>query len=154
MRVWRIGPKKYAAQCLAGIGGLHVSGRWHHRGHPIIYTSATPSLAALEILVHIDPALAPPDLQLVEIDVPDTLAIEVCDPTGLAPDWQTYPAPTALPDFGTAWLEASRTPVLDVPSAVLAIERNYILNPRHPDARAVQIVEIQTFAFDPRLLTA
>lgn len=153
MRVWRISPTKYAAQCLAGIGGLHVSGRWHHRGRPIVYTSATPSLAALEVLVHVDPGLAPPDLQLVEIEVPDALAVETCDPAALAPDWRAFPAPAALPDFGSAWLAEQRTPVLCAPSAVLPIERNYILNPAHPGAAALRITRVLAFSFDPRLMS-
>lgn len=152
MHVWRISPAKYAAQCLAGIGGLHVSGRWHHRGRPIVYTSATPSLAALEVLVHVDPGLAPPDLRLVEIDVPDALAIESCDPAALAPDWQAFPAPAALLDFGSAWLMEQRTPILRVLSAVLPIEHNYILNPAHPESSAVRIVRALAFSFDPRLI--
>lgn len=152
MRVWRISPEKYAAQCLAGIGGLHVSGRWHHRGRPIVYTSATPSLAALEVLVHVDPGLAPPDLRLVEVDMPDALAVESCDPAALAPDWQVFPAPAALLDFGSAWLTEQRTPVLRVPSAVLPIEHNYILNPAHPAAAGAKIAQVLAFSFDPRLL--
>lgn len=152
MRVWRISPRKYAATCLAGIGGMYASGRWHHRGQPVLYTSATPSLAALEMLVHVDAALAPTDLSLVEIEVPDGLAVESCDPARLSASWQTYPAPAELQDFGTAWLRERRTLVLRVPSAVLAVEDNFILNPAHPDAGQVKIVEERSFAFDPRLL--
>lgn len=80
MRVWRISRQPHAAASLTGSGGLYVSGRWHHRGRPVVYTSATPSLAALEVLVHVDPALAPADLRLIEIDVPDGIDIETCDP--------------------------------------------------------------------------
>ena len=154
MRVWRISPNMYAAQCLAGIGCLHVSGCWHHRGRPIVYPSATPSLAALEVLVHVDLALAPADLRLIEIDVPDGLAVEVCDPAGLTADWQGFPAPVELLDFGSAWLAELRTPILCVPSAVLAVERNYILNPLHSDASQIKLVQVQPFSFDPRLLAA
>lgn len=152
MRVWRISRKPHVATTLQGIGGLHASGRWHHRGRPIVYTSATPSLAALEVLVHVDPALAPTDLRLIEIDVPDELASETCDPALLTPDWQVYPAPTILQDFGTSWLAGLRTPILCVPSVVLPMEYNYLLNPAHPDAGRFRIVEEQAFSFDPRLL--
>ena len=152
MRVWRISRQPHAATSLAGIGGLYVSGRWHHRGRPIVYTSATPSLAALEVLVHVDPSLAPTDLRLIEIDIPDGMAIEACDPARLAADWQAFPAPIALQDFGSEWLSALRTPVLSVPSAVLAIERNYLINPAHSDSARIRIVREQAFSFDPRLI--
>lgn len=153
MRVWRISPSKYASTCLQGIGGLYVSGRWHHRGQPVVYTSATPSLAALEVLVHVDVALIPLDLRLVEIEVPDELTTEVCDPETLAKCWWLYPGPVELQTFGSTWLAERRTPVLDVPSAVLPIERNYVLNPAHPHAAQFRIVQEQPFAFDQRLLT-
>ena len=128
MRVWRISRQAHAASSLTGSGGLYVSGRWHHRGQPIVYTSATPSLAALEVLVHVDPALAPMDLRLVEIDVPDGIGIETCDPAQLAADWQMFPAPAVLQDFGSEWLSGLRTPSPRVLSAVLAIEAgNYLI---------------------------
>ena len=152
MRVWRISRQPHAAASVTGSGGLYVSGRWHHRGQPIVYTSATPSLAALEVLVHVDPALAPMDLRLIEIDVPDGIDIETCDPAQLATDWQMFPAPVVLQDFGSEWLSDLRTAILSVPSAVLAIERNYIINPAHPDAPRIRIVQEQVFSFDPRLI--
>jgi RES domain-containing protein len=151
MRAWRISRQAYAGS-LTGRGGLYVSGRWHHQGWPVVYTSATPSLAALEVLVHVDPGLAPTDLRLIEIDVPDGIDTETCDPTLLTADWQRFPAPVALQDFGTEWLSSLRTPVLTVPSAVLAIERNYLINPAHPDASRIRIVREQAFSFDPRLI--
>lgn len=152
MRVWRISLGKYASACLTGAGGLYVSGRWHHRGQPIVYTSATPSLAALEMLVHVDAALAPPDLRLIEIEFPDELTVEVCDPATLTADWTAFPAPVELQTFGSTWLAEQRTSVLNVPSAVLPIERNYILNPVHLDSKHVRVVGEQPFSFDPRLL--
>jgi RES domain-containing protein len=152
MRVWRISCQPHAASSLTGNGGLHVSGRWHHRGQPIVYTSATPSLAALEVLVHVDPALAPSDLRLIAIEVPEGIGIETCDSARLAADWQAFPAPAALQDFGSRWLSGVRTPILCVPSAVLAVERNYLINPAHPDARRIRMVHQQAFSFDPRLI--
>jgi len=152
MRVWRISRQPHAATSLTSSGGLYVSGRWHHRGQPIVYTSATPSLAVLEVLVHVAPALAPMDLRLIEIDVPEEIDIETCDPAQLATDWQVYPAPVVLQDFGSEWLSGLRTAVLSVPSAVLAIERNYIINPAHPDAPRIRIVQEQAFSFDPHLI--
>ena len=109
MRVWRISRQSHAATSLTGSGGLYVSGRWHHRGQPIVYTSATPSLAALEILVHVDPALAAMDLRLIEIEVPDGIDIETCDPAQLAIDWQCFRLPSCSK---TSDLSGYRTCVL------------------------------------------
>lgn len=152
MRVWRICPQPYVSSALAGLGGLYAAGRWHHRGQPIVYTSATPSLAALELLVHVDPALAPTDVRLLEIDVPSGVSVEGCDPETIIADWMSYPAPSELQDFGSKWLSSLRSAVLEVPAAVMPVESNFLLNPRHPQFARVSVVRELPFSFDSRLL--
>jgi RES domain-containing protein len=152
VRVWRICPQPYVSSALAGLGGLYAAGRWHHRGQPIVYASATPSLAALEVLVHVDPALAPTDVRLLEIDVPPELTAEQCDPETIISDWMIYPAPSELQDFGSKWLTSLRSAVLQVPAAVMPVESNFLLNPRHPHFARVSIVREVQFSFDSRLL--
>ncbi len=152
MRVWRLKRKAHATD-LTGVGGLRVSGRWHHRGHAVLYTSEAASLAVLEFLVHVDPADLPDDLRMVEIDVPNRTSIERCDPTTLAKAWQKIPGPTPLQDFGSEWLASRRTAALRVPSAVVPMQFNYVLNPEHSDAKRFRVVTNVPFSFDPRLLT-
>jgi RES domain-containing protein len=50
---WRIFKKKHKASALTGEGARRFGGRWNSRGVGVIYTSASPSLAILEILVHL-----------------------------------------------------------------------------------------------------
>lgn len=152
MRVWRICRQPRAGSALAGLGGLYAAGRWHHKGQPVVYTSATPSLAALEVLVHVDAALAPNDERLLEIDVPSDLAVERCQPETITAEWSTYPAPEELQDFGSEWLASLRTAVLQVPSAVMPVESNFILNPGHPEFSRISVVRDLPFSFDSRLL--
>lgn len=151
MRVWRIG-KLSVSDKLSGVGGLHVSGRWHHRGHRILYTSQNASMAVLEVLVHVDPVTVPSDLGLLEIDVPDDMKIESCDAAHVSRHWQDYPFPHELQDFGTRWLVEKRSALLMVASALIPVEQNYLINPDHPDAGRISIVSEQPFAFDARLL--
>jgi RES domain-containing protein len=152
VRVWRICSEPHASSALTGIGGLYTAGRWHHKGHPIVYTSATPSLAALEVLVHVDPALAPKNMRLLEIDVPVDVAVEVCDPEQLVSEWSVYPAPLEPQVFGSQWLASLRTAVLRVPAAVMPLESNFFLNPRHPQFNSVRVLQDLAFSFDSRLL--
>jgi RES domain-containing protein len=91
MLLWRIAREPHADTTLEGVGGLMVSGRWHRRRHPILYASSTAALAALEVLVHVDPLQAPDDLRLLGLDLPDDLTIEVLDPARL-PGTQQYDA--------------------------------------------------------------
>jgi RES domain-containing protein len=42
--------------------------------------------------------------------------------------------------------------VLQLPSAIIPEEANFLLNPRHPDFPRIRIAPAQPFAFDSRLL--
>jgi RES domain-containing protein len=152
MRVWRICCKPYVDIALDGIGGMYTSGRWHNKGHPIVYTATSAALAALEVLVHVDPLTAPTDLRLLAIELPDDLSIEVLEPIMLPEGWRSVPAPAALQTLGSSWLTSGRTAALNVPSAVIKVERNVLLNPRHPEMQRVCIHSDEAFSFDIRLL--
>ncbi len=152
MKVWRICRQPFAATALDGIGGLYVGGRWHRRGRPIVYTASSAALAALEVLVHVDPLEAPDDLRLLTLEVPDDLLIERIDVAALPARWSAVPAPDELATLGHDWLASRRSAALSVPSAVIPIERNLLLNPLHPAITHLHITEDRPFSFDPRLL--
>ncbi len=151
MRVWRICREPYAGDALSGRGGLFTSGRWHTRGRPVVYTSESLALAALEVLVHVDRNSLPADLVQVEIDVPDDLEILRIDVNALPRNWRDYPAPPDLQRRGDEWLQTGLSPVLEVPSAVIVDESNFLFNPRHADARKLTILSTRRFAYDSRL---
>lgn len=46
----------------------------------------------------------------------------------------------------------TRPQIPPVPSSIVQIETNYIINPRHPDFAKISIGEASVFRFDPRLL--
>jgi RES domain-containing protein len=117
-----------------------------------VYVSETLALAALEYLVHVDPANVPGDLVSIPAEIPDSVAIREVNLKNLPADWRAYPAPDALAQIGTAWTNAGSSAVLGVPSAVIPDERNYLLNPAHRDFPRIKIGVPQPFAFDSRLL--
>ena len=131
---------------------MHASGRWHHRGVPVVYAAGSAALAALEVLVHVDPAQAPSDFVLLGIEIAAHIDIETVSRSSLPSRWQTTPAPSELQDLGTAWLRRGRTAVLQVPSALVPVGDNFLLNPRHRSARGLRVVSREPFAFDTRLL--
>ena len=79
----------------------------------------------------------PPDLSNVEI--PDGVPVREVRARDLARGWRAYPAPPALQDMGSAWARELGTAVLSVPSAVVPQERNFVLNPLHPDFARLRI---------------
>ena len=153
MRVWRLCQALHAKKLLGGEGSVHASGRWHLQGTRIVYTSATLSLATLEVSIHVNRAYAPPDLVAVEVELPDSLEIESLSLSRLPAAWDAHPAPAAVQELGRRWVASRRSAVLAVPSAVIPSEHNYLLNPAHPGFSRVRVVGRTPFSLDSRLLT-
>ncbi|MFN2444275.1 MAG: RES family NAD+ phosphorylase [Vicinamibacterales bacterium] len=149
MIVWRLARAERRA--LDGEGGRLAGGRWTPPGYPVVHTAATAALAALERLVHTDSDIPGVQLALFEIEVPDRIAATEVLIGTLLPTWRTTPAPESLQSIGLAWILSRETCVLSVPSAIVPRERNYLLNPVHPDFRRVTLNGQEPFAFDARL---
>jgi RES domain-containing protein len=146
--IYRLSRSKHPA--LDGEGARLYGGRWNSAGRPVVYASATVSLAALERLVHLSLKTLPPDLVAYGIDVPDDLAVPTIV-VALPADWRT-PGCAACRDAGDTWLVAGTSAVLRAPSAVVAGEFNFLVNPLHPDITRLAIRSTESFAFDARLL--
>ena len=148
MRIWRITTAEHDA--FDGEGARRYGSRWTPKGVAVVYASATLSLAALERLVHTDPDLEPLNLVAVPVDA-DGIPIESLHAADLPADWRTYPAPESLARLGAEWVSTARTALLAVPSAVIPHERNYLLNPDHPDSGRLVMGPAEPFGFDPRM---
>jgi len=149
-RAWRIVKETYAATAFDGEGAWRFGGRWNSQGTRVVYTSATLSLAALESLVHLNPPMA---FKYVAIPVEfDEALLEVMTPADLPLDWTEEPPPPATMAIGDQWVKASRSAVLELPSAIIQAEPNYLINPAHPDFKKIRIGKPKPFSFDPRLL--
>ena len=151
MKVWRLCSTRHAA--MDGEGARLNGGRWNHPGTAVIYTSATLSLAVLEMLVHVDSDLLPLDLIAVSAEFPSQLPIRTVAEEALPRDWRTYPAPESTQSLGTVWAHSGDTVVLAVPSVVVPDERNYLLNPVHPDFHKITWSAPRPFQWDVRLLS-
>lgn len=75
--------------------------------------------------------------------------IEVLDTSSLSEGWQGNISFTRT--VGDQWLTTQRSLALAVPSVVLPDSTNVLLNPTHPRAKEVRILDQRPFAFDPRL---
>jgi len=134
-----------------GEGAHRVGGRWNSKGTRVLYTSENRSLAVLEILVHLA-ALLPDRYVLGAAEIPETVAVEKLDDTRLPADWATLdPREQAVTRrIGDNWVAKQQSAVLSVPSVILG-ERNYVLNPAHPDFQRIDFAEPVPFQFDRRL---
>ena len=147
MILWRI--SNYST--LDGGGGLVVSGRWHTKGHPILYCTWNPATALLEILVHmeIDAEDRPEHFQILKIEGPDTLSLEKIEPDALPANWQEDTALTQ--SIGDRWFFEGRSLFLDVPSVLVPETSNLLVNPLHSEINQLKIKRVYEHAFDARL---
>jgi len=150
MQVWRLGRKQFARSAFDGEGAKLYGGRWNHKGLPMVYASATLSLAVLEVLVHHRVPIPPPDFVAIPAEIPAKLRIETIRAADLPADWRDDPAPMRLQQIGSDWLRSLSSLALAVPSVIVPAEFNYLINPRHPDFAQLAIGSPQTFPFDPR----
>ncbi|MDI7861866.1 RES family NAD+ phosphorylase [Rhizobiaceae bacterium n13] len=153
MRLWRLSGTQHARSFDGGYG-LLFDGRWNTAGWPVTYCATSPSLCVLEKLVHVeDPALLP-DLTMVVYDFPDDLGIDDVPLDTLPGDWRQQEAMTQ--EIGSRWLASGTSPLIRVPSAIVALpgspDLNLMINHRHPDAGRIAIAKLVPFRFDPRLL--
>jgi RES domain-containing protein len=137
MRAFRLSPNVHRATTLTGEGARLSGGRWHHNGMAVLYCSESRALAAMEYFVHVDPPVAPPELVLVAVEIPDRLVRSV-DVATLPTNWKSYPAPDALKDIGSAWIRKRTSAGLLVPSALIPEERNVLLNVDHFEFGRIQ----------------
>lgn len=149
---WRWCAREWVSSVLSGNGGLATAGRWNEKGVRIVYASTTPELAVLEALVHIEPGNVPPSLVLVPIEIDSRVVIEEMDPRTLPKNWSDTPAPASVQRIGRAWIDSSRSAILSVPSAIVTMSRNLLINPHHRDIRRLRALAPIPFPGDPRLL--
>jgi RES domain-containing protein len=149
---YRIVKAQYAEDAFAGIASRRHGGRWNPPGIPVVYTSQSTSLAALETLAHIESAVLN-DFVVIQCWFAEALS-EAVDVATLPRNWMDVPPPAALQQIGYEWFTRRRSAVLQVPSVVVGgTEWNYLLNPEHDDFHSVEIGEPQPFRLDFRLLT-
>jgi RES domain-containing protein len=145
--LWRV--SNYAT--LDGVGGLYVSGRWHTKGHPVVYCTLNPATGLLEILVHmeIDAEDRPERFQMLRIEGPDTLSVEEIKPGALPSNWVEDIAFTQ--NLGDGWLSEAGSLLLKVPSVVVPETWNVLVNPRHAEASLLKVTMRYEHPFDARL---
>lgn len=147
---YRIVKTKWASSAFDGDGARRYGGRWNSVGTPMVYTAESRSLAALEILVHLEgPARG---YSMIRCEIPDDVAIEELADGDLPDGWRDAPAPAALAAIGDAWVARGTSAVLKVPSAVVDGEHNYLLNPRHSSFERISVHLAEPFPYDERLV--
>lgn len=146
-QVFRITLEQYAGALVAS--GLPA--RWNGREVRMIYTASSRALACLENVVHRSGIGLQQHFRTMVIMIPDGLPLKVVRPEDLPEDWFGFEQYPYTQSIGNAWIRSGETAVLQVPSAIIAEECNYLLNPAHPQFGEVRLLRAEPFVFDPRI---
>ena len=146
--VYRLSSSRFPAN--SGAGAALGGRRWNPAGTEVVYASDSPALGTLEALAQ--NAVLPTDFVITPIWIPDrVIPIEV-SPSELPQGWNDPGAPV---DFtqrrGARWISEGISAVLKVPSAIIPLAWNYVLNVAHPDFGNIEFQPSEPFRFDPRL---
>ena len=149
-RIWRISHKNYASDIFSGEGARRFGGRFNRPGSSVIYCSCTLSLALLEILVQVDDWEFLSSCVYMYADVPKDLVFEAQLDT-LPSDWDARPVRSGSQRYGDDWLQSRTSLVLKVPSVILPMESNYLINPDHPAYSEIIRSDVEVLPLDQRL---
>lgn len=148
MIVYRISNSVYNDD-ISGAGAKRTGSRWNSVGTPILYTSQHISLSVLEMLVNTNFKDHEVPLDLMYISLPDQLPISRIDLANLKPNWKDDYEYTRF--MGDEFIKQNKSLLLQVPSAVITEEFNYLANPLHKDFKKIKIIKTKTFWPDKRL---
>lgn len=149
--VWRIVRRKHLDAAFSGEGALNFGGRWNNKGTAIVYCSGNLSLAALEMLVHLESVQILNTYLSICVEFDESLILELST-KNLPTDWREDPIPISTMNVGDAWVDEAKSAVLKVPSVVVPGESNYLLNPLHSDFDKLKVSKAEVFEFDKRLV--
>ncbi|MCG8577245.1 MAG: RES family NAD+ phosphorylase, partial [Flavobacteriales bacterium] len=128
MLVYRIANLRFKEFTLSGIGAEKVGGRWNEVGTRAVYCSENISLALLEYYVHSENiATLPKEILVAKIQIPDEFVIQELDE--LPERWNQYPYSSKTTTVFTQLAQSRDFFALKVPSTIVGMENNYILNP-------------------------
>lgn len=147
---YRIGDPNGAYPILDATGSMMFPGRWNAATSPVIYASEHFSTALLEKLVHGSGRL-PPNQHYVVITIPAGATSEDFDEME-HPGWDSA-TPGISQAYGDAWQKSGRSLILTVPSVVTRIERNVVINPRHPEFTTIRTSPPKPVFWDKRLFS-
>ena len=150
MKAYRLSRKKHSSK-LSGKGAAKSGNRWNSKGTEIVYCAESRALAMAEIAVHLTVATLPADYMMLEINIPETISIELLEESDLPNEWNIFPHSLFTQKIGDNFIDSKKVCVLKVPSAVVKGDFNYLINPYHSDFKKIKITNADNFPFDKRM---
>lgn len=148
MTVYRITHKKFSDKLIAS----GIENRWNLSGQLVIYSSANKALACLENLVHTNGETLGNNLYVcMEIFIPESAGISIVTIKDLPENFTAEEQKNNTQSIGNKWYTDNKNLLLEVPSAIISSENNFIINTIHEDFKKIKITGKESFNFDKRL---
>jgi len=144
LTAWRLIEQVYAKDAFGGEGARVLGGRWNSPPYPVAYTSATASLAILEVLANVFRPKLLEYFVLASCTFDESL-VSLVEVDQLPKNWRDPRSPIELKNVGDEWIRSERSAVLSVPSVIIEHERNYLINPVHRDFRKIKLSSPKSF---------
>ncbi len=121
--------------------------RWNSVGVQVAYTSEHLALAALELLTYWGHY---PNLRGYQLFTITFSPEDVEDALGRQPNLNVQ-AGRQTRHYGDAWVQEGRSLALRVPSVVVPLSFNYLINPNHPHYDSKAVTAYGAFVYDERI---
>jgi RES domain-containing protein len=136
---------------LSGGGSAKYGGRWNPKGSYVLYTAATPSLAMLEWLEHARARDMDEVYCLATLLIPEE-PLQKFSPEQLPENWKHFPPPPNLQQYVADMIASGQWLGIEMPSVLLPIDYNIILNVHHPLFQQLVIEDVCELKPGKRLL--
>jgi RES domain-containing protein len=116
-----------------------------------VYVSESLALSVLEQFVNVGFEGRYMQYVYMRIEVPASIKMETIEVKSLPAGWNDLPVLSSTMDIGSKWIRKAETAILKVPSAIVPVEYNYLLNPLHHDFKKIKISDPLPYRLDSRI---
>lgn len=134
-RFYRIAAPPYttAQSAFSGEGSFNYGGRFNSKhGYRVVYASDSLALAAFETMANVGDFAELEQMVYFEIDI-DEGQIDYIAREDLPSGWRSWTHRSTIQQIGDAWARNELSLALSVPSVVVPVGQNLLINPEHPD---------------------
>lgn len=149
LELFRIVKRDFAGSLLAS----GKAARWNRSNEEVLYTSSSRALASLELLVHRNAIMSGYAyvVLVIEVSLPNH-SVQAVKLGNLPKQWRGIQFYSELQEMGSNWYQARSALLLEVPSAVIPQEKNFVINTKHPlFEKSVRVKRTEDFFWDARL---
>jgi RES domain-containing protein len=149
MEVFRIAKEQYSKSIVAS----GAPNRWNLAGQQVIYAGSSRALSTLELVVRNSDLETAVQHKVMVISIADDdYLMKQIKVNQLPENWRSFNAYPELQKIGSKWYDENDSLILKVPSAIIPLEFNFVINVEHPDFKKnVRLVRTEDYFWDARL---